>query len=509
MTIPSISNAANSKFDAINLLSKSNWAALSTGNSTAQSGNPQTASAAAIQRKQKPSQNLSQRQSAVAAKPVITQSMIGQGHTEQSLRNVDLKKIDLFVMDDFANQNISVGRFGSTTINTSHGEIVTRLASLNLKDKVAVGRLNIGVPGTSGTTDAAAASKIYEVIDMVAKRQGKTRNSPDLDLASVTINWSQGSKYEYNAAPSDELQSATKLLTSSGGTLVTTAGNDWYNGNAAYLFGATVVDGSAQNIGSKASANPLPWADYDNAGMGPYCTDLSRCDGIEARGARPTNNAAAVLVAPSVATFQADASGNVKVRTVDSATGQVTFVPFLARNQTTQTQGKPSSADGLTGQIPSRVVTGEDAKQFLQWINATALQIMGLTANSAKKQTATPQQQKTLVGMIDAESLKRFGAVPVMTLDAVKTLIDAPSGSRQSAVFDGIVPEGLKAKDVLLSVNQVVVEGRRPLGSAQLFKLDDAGKLAPVLLTTIASFGTSWGAPIAAGDIAVAKAALR
>jgi hypothetical protein len=444
------------------------------------------------------------------SKPAIAQSMIGAGHTAQSLRGIDTSKIDLFVMDDFSNRNVVVGRHGTTTVKASHGEVALRLASLNLKDKVTVGRLNLGVPGKDFTTDQAATDNINKVIDTIAKRQGKTRHSPDLDLSSVTINWSRGQAYEPNAAPDEQLTAAVKLLTSRGGSLVTTAGNAWYNSNAAYLPGVTIVDGSAEHIGSKASKNPAPWSGYANSGMGPYCNDLSRCAGIEARGARPTNNPAAILIAPSVATFQTDSTGNVKMRTVDPTTGKVEFVKFLDASKTTKSLSYVSSAPGMVGNRPSRLVTGEEAQQFSAWVDGAARRATISPTypggNLSKNPAMTADQRRNFDGMVKAESLKRFGPVAVMSLDALKAYVKFAPDSTGTADLNGIVPDGMKSKDVLLSVDQIVVEGRRPLGSAQLLKLDAQNKLTPMLLNTVASFGTSWGAPIAAGDIAAAKA---
>jgi hypothetical protein len=417
-----------------------------------------------------------------------TQASLAKTYSAKDLDRLGINKRNthIYVIDNFIEQPMPVG-YGPKARKVSHGEVVTNIIENILHGKAEVNRVDIdAAEKASSVKDFDVKPKlIMDIIQIEAKKQGKTKET--VDLSHVSINLSQGNSCSKNCNYPD-FQKAVDSFTQKGGRIFIAAGNEYYSGYAAFLKNISVVDGSSEYIGGTISQNPSPWAAYNNQAL---------TDGKDTRLNRQMDKSSQSIIAPSVIKTRIDKSGNVELQNSSSPTG---YSKFIVASRSIAAPSVEMFTAGIEGTTPKRGVMAKDVEGFLKWRKDFV---------DSKSDIFRDEDYKK----ISDEYIRVFGQNPVITLDeyekyAVKNpeIIKPNHAFRFHQIILASLPNKLRMKEIFVPVYQVLPSNEfdSNIANLQYFFKEKDGRLKsiPHAVENVTN-GTSWATPFATAMAAI------
>ena len=444
-----------------------------------------------------PASNPAAAQSTITVDGVSTPRFPSQAGMAKVRTEAEIKQLGItpantrfYVIDNFAISKVQLG-VGAQAVKTMHGEVVAGIINAAMKGQAGIERINVVSPADGSISPDALTKAVRQVIQLEAARQKTTVDK--VDLSRITINMSLGSQA---GAPKDAaFNAAVQAFTERGGSMFATAGNANYSGFATNLPNTSVVDGSNEGIGSVISQQPLPSTNYSNVGV---------IAGSDWRSVRLIDASSQSVIAPSVLTTRVNDAGAVEFKDSTSASGWSKLV------DASKTVSAPvPAATGLEGTAPRRYVTAAEGQAFetqvgvLQKAAIARSSVPGAAALSDLK----PAERAAYSAAVRTAFYRSFGLGAVMSLPAYQTYAGLAAQSPMAQRTASILPVGVKAQEVLLSAEQVVLGTADPSRQdCSFFVLDSGGKLKTLQVQGNVTEGTSWAAPYAAAQTALERA---
>jgi hypothetical protein len=389
-------------------------------------------------------------------------------HSKEEIQTAGVtgKNTRMYAVDTYSGEPVVVGH-----ATTYHGKISAGILRAATHGQAEVIEIDYAKPVPGASHENPYARAILSVIDIEAKRQGKTRET--VDLTGVTISLSQSQKAD-NLFNTSGYTPILAMVTARGGSVYLSAGNNEFNLIAQSAREVNVVDGSSEKIGTPINATQTPSRLYNNGGtfLGVPVTREGQID--------PSSQA---LTMPSILQVRTAANGSLEFKDDASPTGWSLLVDRQDVRVT------PLAKAELAGAQAGKNLKLTDIADFVQW-HAT-------TANLPEYRDA--QNEQALKQAIQAESNRRFGTNAMISVEEL-TPFSTRTDEGFRLLLNGMVPAGRQAKDIFISTDQLFTSN---LNTMQAYEIDASNKLVPVQSESVYVTGTSWATPYAAASGAI------